>query len=117
MREFLWSEEMADACVFIMEKINFLDLINNNRSEIKNTHINIGTGREISIYALAKLIQKIIGFKGELVFNAAKPDGTSRKLTDVSKLHSLGWHHKIEIEAGITKIYNWYINDLKLVTR
>jgi GDP-L-fucose synthase len=110
MREFLWSEEMADACVYIMESTNFTDLYGLHEKEIRNTHINIGTGKEISIKDLAYLIKEKTGFNGELLFNTDKPDGTMRKLTDVSKLHSLGWHHKIEIEEGIEKIYSWYIN-------
>ena len=109
LREFLWSEELADACVYIMEKINFKDLINLNQKEIRNTHINIGTGKEISIKDLAFLIKEKIGYKGELVFNTSKPDGTLRKLTDVSKLHSLGWHHSIEIQEGIERMFKWYI--------
>ncbi len=110
MREFLWSEEMADACVFIMENINFSDLIVNDQKEIRNTHINIGTGKEISIKDLAFLMKEIIGFEGDLHFNTQKPEGTMRKLTDVSKLHSLGWHHKTEIEEGIKKLLKWYKN-------
>lgn len=112
MREFLWSEEMADACVFLMENIDFKDAIQVNaleKREIRNTHINIGTGKEISIRELAFLIKEKIGFTGELVFNASKPDGTMRKLTNPDKLHALGWHHKIEIDEGITKLYNWYL--------
>jgi GDP-L-fucose synthase len=115
MREFLWSEDMADACVYIMEKINFEDVANqepeNNQqqTEIRNTHINIGTGKEISIKQLAELIKATIGFKGELVFNTSKPDGTMRKLTDVTKLHALGWKHKIEIEKGIQQLFDWYL--------
>jgi GDP-L-fucose synthase len=108
MREFLWSEDMADACVFIMESRDFKDTIS-NKSEIRNTHINIGTGVDISIKELAELIQKIIGFKGELYFNSDKPDGTMKKLTDVSKLHSLGWKHSVELRNGIEKMYNWYL--------
>ena len=114
-REFLWSEEMADACVFIVENTDFSDLIKKNQKEIRNTHINIGTGKEISIKNLAYLIKEVIGFNGELFFNTGKPDGTLRKLTDVSKLHSLSWHHKIEIEDGIKKMYNWYISDQHLI--
>ncbi len=110
LREFLWSEELADACVFIVENVNFQDLADFNQKEIRNTHINIGTGKEISIRNLAFLIKEKVGFKGDLVFNTSKPDGTMRKLTDVSKLHSLGWHHKIEIEEGIEKMYNWYLS-------
>ena len=112
MREFLWSEEMADACVFLMENIDFKDSIQNNSSsnrEIRNTHINIGTGKEISIRDLAFLIREKLGFKGNLEFNTSKPDGTMRKLTNPSKLHALGWHHQIEIEEGIEKLYNWYL--------
>ena len=112
MREFLWSEEMADACVFLMENVDFKDTIHDNStatSEIRNTHINIGTGKEISIHNLAHLIKSKVGFNGELVFNATKPDGTMRKLTDPSKLHSLGWHHQIEIEEGIDRLYEWYL--------
>lgn len=107
LREFLWSEEMADACVYIMEKVNFSD-VSNKAQEIKNTHINIGTGKEISIGNLAKLIQKTLQYKGKLIFNSSKPDGTPRKLTDVSKLHNLGWQHKIEIEEGVKKLCDWY---------
>lgn len=110
MREFLYSEEMADACVFVMENTDFSDLVKENNKEIKNTHINIGTGKEVSIKELAYLVKEKIGFKGKFIFNTNKPDGTIRKLTDVSKLHSLGWHHKIEIQEGIEKIYNWYTN-------
>jgi len=112
MREFLWSEEMADACVFLMENIDFKDAIQNNSSsngEIRNTHINIGTGKEISIRDLAFLIKGKLGFKGNLEFNTSKPDGTMRKLTNPNKLHSLGWHHQIEIEEGINKLYQWYL--------
>ncbi len=108
-REFLWSEEMADACVFIMEKVDFKD-VKGGESEVKNCHINIGTGKEISIRQLAILVTEIVGYKGELFFDSTKPDGTMRKLTDPSKLHSLGWHHKIEINQGISKLYNWYLN-------
>lgn len=120
MREFLWSEEMADASVFLMENVDFKDVSTsplekgdtgglNSNPEIRNTHINIGTGKEISIKQLAEQIKKTIGFKGNLKFNTSKPDGTMRKLTDVNKLHSLGWHHQIEIEEGIQKMYDWYI--------
>ena len=124
MREFLWSEEMADACVYLMEKVDFSDVAKSTviasvakqsvvspqlSPEIRNTHINIGTGKEISIKDLAHLIKKIVGFRGELVFNTSKPDGTMRKLTDPSKIHALGWHHKIEIDEGIEKLYRWYL--------
>jgi GDP-L-fucose synthase len=117
LREFLWSEEMADACIYIMENVDFKDIVNAPSShrpiapspEIRNIHINIGTGKEITIKALALLIKETIGYKGELFFNIEKPDGTMRKLTDPSKLHALGWHHKIDIEEGVKKMYHWYL--------
>ncbi|CAH8292874.1 GDP-L-fucose synthase [Mariniflexile fucanivorans] len=111
MREFLWSEDMADACVFLMENRNFKDCFTQSTSEIRNTHINIGTGIDISIKDLANLIKDIIGFKGTLYFNDTKPDGTMKKLTDPSKLHALGWKHKIDLETGIKKVYEWYCNE------
>ena len=111
MREFLWSEEMADACVFVMEHVDFEDLKPKNTKEIRNCHINIGTGKEISIGDVARLIKKTAGFAGELYFNAEKPDGTMKKLTDVSKLHALGWHHKIDIEEGVRRMIDWYNNN------
>lgn len=109
LREFLWSEEMADASVFIMEKVDFADLKGIN-PEVRNCHINIGTGKEISIGGAAQLIAQRVGYKGEIRFNADKPDGTMRKLTDVSKLNALGWRHQIEIQEGIDKMYSWYIS-------
>ena len=109
LREFLWSEEMADASVFIMEKVDFVDLKGPN-PEVRNCHINIGTGKEISIGEAAQLIAQRVGYKGEIRFNADKPDGTMRKLTDVSKLNALGWRHQIEIQEGIDKMYSWYIS-------
>lgn len=108
MREFLWSEDLADACVFLMENVNFSDLIKGVK-EVRNTHINIGTGREISISALSLLIAKTVGYQGQILFDSTKPDGTLRKLTDVSKLNNLGWKHSIEIPQGVEKIYKWYL--------
>lgn len=110
MREFLWSEDMADACVFIMENRDFSDCYTNPK-EIKNTHINIGTGKDISIKELAYLIKEIVGYTGDFVFNAEKPDGTLKKLTDCSKLNALGWNHKIELEEGIKKMYSWLLEN------
>ncbi|MDR1454406.1 MAG: GDP-L-fucose synthase [Tannerella sp.] len=107
LREFLWSEEMADACVYIMENVNFSDL-KGKTGEVRNCHINIGTGKDISIKDLSRLIAQTTDYKGSISFDATKPDGTMRKLTDVSKLHSLGWRHRTEIEEGIAKIYKWY---------
>lgn len=100
LREFLWSEEMADASVFIMEQVDFKDA---------RSHINIGTGKEITIKALAELIMKTVGYTGKLTFDSSKPDGTMRKLTDPSKLHALGWHHRIDIEEGVQRMYEWYL--------
>src|SRR5574344_2847942 len=108
-RECLYSEDMADACVFLLENRDFKDTYDKNQKEIINTHINIGTGKDISIKELATLIKDIVGFKGKLVFNTDKPDGTMVKLTDPSKLHSLGWKHKVELEDGIKTMYKWYL--------
>jgi GDP-L-fucose synthase len=112
MREFLWSQEMGDATVFVMESVNFLDLNNVIKGkEVKNTHINIGTGVEMPIKDVAELIKNIVGFSGTLWFNTEKPDGTMRKLSDVSKLNSLGWRYKIDIEKGLNMLYSWYTKD------
>ena len=137
LREFLWSEDMADASVHILLNVNFSDIIgiekyssvhygattdgavDRNHStgrggaipslgEIRNCHINVGTGKELTIRELAMLIVKTIGFEGEIEFDASKPDGTMRKLIDVSKLHSLGWTHRVEIEDGVQKLFDWY---------
>lgn len=109
MREFLWSEDMADACIFLMEERDFADTYDPNATEVRNTHINIGTGKDISIKNLANLIKETIGYSGHLKYNTSKPDGTMKKLTDPSKLNKLGWVHKIELSEGIHNIYNWYI--------
>lgn len=106
-REFLYSEDMADACVFVMENVDFKDLIE-DKKEIRNTHLNIGTGEDISIRELAELIQHIVGYEGALVYNTSKPDGTMIKLTNPSKLHALGWKHQVELEEGIRKVYSWF---------
>ena len=108
LREFLWSEEMADATVFVMEHVDFKDTYQPGEKDIRNCHINIGTGKEITIAQLAELIRQTVGFKGKILFDASKPDGTMRKLTDVTKLHQLGWHHQIEIEEGVGRMYDWY---------
>jgi GDP-L-fucose synthase len=98
-REFLHVDDLADACIFLMEKYD--------DSEI----VNIGTGEDIEIIELAKLIKKIVGFQGEIKNDPSKPDGTPRKLLDVSKLHDLGWNHKIPLEEGIKKTYDWFMNN------
>ena len=142
LREFLWSEDMADASVHILLNVDFKDIIgidkyssvfygtatdgevNRNNSEgrggaipslgeIRNCHINIGTGKELTIKQLSELIVRTIDFTGTVVWDESKPDGTSRKLIDVSKLHSLGWTHKVEIGQGIQKLYDWYRQSLQ----
>ena len=142
LREFLWSEDMADASVHVLLNVDFKDVIgiekyssvhfgastdgavDRNHSagrggaipslgEIRNCHINVGTGKELTIRELSELVVKAVGFEGEVEFDATKPDGTMRKLIDVSKLHSLGWTHKIEIDEGVRKLFEWYQDSLK----
>ena len=141
LREFLWSEDMADASVHVLLNVDFSDIIgiekysnvhygvaadgvvDRNHStgrggyipslgEIRNCHINVGTGKELTIRELSQLVVKAVGFEGEVAFDASKPDGTMRKLIDVSKLHSLGWTHKVEIEDGVQKLFEWYKDSL-----
>ena len=109
LREFLWSEDMADACVFLMERINFKDTYPADAKEVRNTHINIGTGKELSIKELAYMIKETIGYQGEIIFDSSKPDGTMRKLTDPSKLHQLGWQHSVELQEGVKLMYEHYL--------
>lgn len=137
LREFLWSEDMADASVHILLNVNFKDIIgvakyssvfdgvstdgavNRNNSEgrggaipalgeIRNCHINVGTGKELTIRDLAHLVACTVGFDGKIMWDKTKPNGTPRKLIDVTKLHSLGWRHKVEIEQGVERLYQWY---------
>lgn len=110
MREFLWSEEMADACIFVMNNVDFEDA-KSNKTEIRNTHINIGTGKDLSIKDLSRLIAKTIDFKGIIDFDSSKPDGTMKKLVDVTKINQLGWKHSIEINEGVEKMYHWYLKN------
>lgn len=109
MREFLWSDDMADASVFILEQVDFKDTYGEGQQEIRNCHINIGSGKEVSIAQLAQLIARVVNYKGKLLFNTEQPDGTLRKLTNVDKLHAMGWHHKVELEEGVKRLYAWYI--------
>ena len=109
MREFLWSEDMADACIYVMQNVDFKDLIK-DKKEIRNTHINIGTGSDITIKDLSILISKTIGYQGAISFDSSKPDGTMKKLTDPSKLNRLGWKHQVEIEEGVERVFEWYKN-------
>ena len=142
LREFLWSEDMADASVHVLLNVDFKDIIgiekyssvhygvaadgvvDRNHStgrggyipslgEIRNCHINVGTGKELTIRELSQLVVKAVGFEGVVEFDASKPDGTMRKLIDVSKLHSLGWTHKVEIEDGVQKLFDWYKSSLE----
>ena len=101
LREFLYVDDMADACVFLMENYD------------GEQHVNIGTGEEVSIKELAETVKEVIGFEGELVFNTDMPDGTPRKLTTVEKLHGLGWNHKISLREGIELAYNWFLENYK----
>lgn len=140
LREFLWSEDMADASVHVLLNVNFSDIIGIDKyssvhfgnstdgkvdrnssegrggaipslGEIRNCHINVGTGKEVTIKQLAELVANAVGFTGTIAFDATKPDGTPRKLCDVSKLHSLGWTHKMEIEDGVKALFKWYIEN------
>ena len=122
-REFLWSEDMADACVYLMENIDFKEIVDSQCSthhsplttnEVRNTHINIGTGIDVSIRDLAYMIKDLISYKGELTFNTDKPDGTMKKLTDVTKLNSLGWKYKMDLETGIKEMHEWYLSKYKV---
>lgn len=98
---------MADACVYCLENISFSDL-RGTGPEVRNCHINIGTGKELTIRELAELVRQTVGYSGEIRWDRSKPDGTMRKLTDPSKLHSLGWRHRMEIEDGVPALYRWY---------
>lgn len=113
-REFLWSEDMAAACVHLMRTTDFSDLVatlppEKQKSDIRNLHVNIGTGKEISIGDLAKLVKEVSGYPGKLFFNTDRPDGTPRKLTSVELLHKMGWRHKVELEEGVRRLYDWYL--------
>lgn len=108
LREFLWSEDMADASVHILLNVSFSDLRGDSR-EVRNCHINIGTGKELTIARLAGKIRRTVGYEGEIRWDSSKPDGTMRKLCDVTKLQSLGWRHSVEIDDGIARLYRWYL--------
>ncbi len=108
LREFLYVDDLAEAVVYLMEKINA-----NNIYEKGITHLNIGTGKDLSISELASLISEVIGFKGEIEYDASKPDGTPRKLLDVSRINELGWKYKTELREGIELTYKWYLNSIK----
>jgi GDP-L-fucose synthase len=112
LREFMYSGDMADATVYIMEKVSFKDL-RGEGNEVRNTHINIGTGEEITIKDLASLLKETTGFRGRLEFDSSKPDGTSKKFLDSSKLHGLGFRHSTSLKEGAMRMYEWYLASLK----
>ena len=101
---------MADASVYCLEHIDFDD-VRGTGDEVRNCHINIGSGKEVTIRELAELVKATVGYRGTIEWDSTKPDGTLRKLTDVSKLHSLGWHHTMEIEDGVPALYRWYLDN------
>jgi len=109
-REFLYVDDLADACVFLMENVDFEDL-KPQKGPILNTHINIGTGRDLTIKELALLVKSIVGYKGKLEWDSSKPDGTFRKLLDVSKINKLGWKERMELQAGISSVYSKYLSN------
>jgi GDP-L-fucose synthase len=112
-REFLYVDDMVEACIFLMNNVEFRDLISNHHSpvaEIKNTQINIGTGQDQTIAELAGLIKEIVGFKGKLEWDSSKPDGTPRKQLDVTLIRSLGWREKITLKEGLILNYNQYMD-------
>lgn len=117
LREFLHSDDMADACVYVMEKVDFADIVKERglengtgdaSKEIRNCHLNVGSGTELHIADLAQIVKKTVGFKGEIKWDATKPDGTPRKLMDVSRLARLGWTYTITLEDGIRRVYDEY---------
>ena len=113
LREFLWSEDMADASVHVLLNVSFEDLKKRvGQTDVRNTHINVGTGKELTIAELAEKIRHTVGFNGEIHWDANKPDGTMRKLCDVTRLHDLGWHHKVELDEGVKRLYDWYLTSL-----
>ena len=101
LREFLYVDDMADACVFLLENYD------------GEQHVNIGTGVEVTIKELAETVQKVVGYTGKIIWNASMPDGTPRKLTDVTKLHNLGWHHKVELNEGVQLAYDWFKDNVE----
>lgn len=116
LREFLWSDDMADASVHVLLNVNFED-VKGDKADVRNTHINVGSGKEVSIRQLADMLKKEICYQGEIRWDKTKPDGMMRKLCDVSKLHSLGWKHKVELDEGIHRLYEWYRNTDEAVAR
>jgi GDP-L-fucose synthase len=127
LREFLHVDDLADACVYLLKNLDAKTLYNLpfNRGEFKTgqdkeksvgniSHINIGSGEEVSIKELAILIKNVVGYKGNIIFNSNYPDGTPRKLLDVSRLNALGWESKIKLDVGLKSVYKWYVDNLPL---
>ena len=113
LREFLWSDDMAAACLFLTEHVSFKDLVQVSRQEpVRNTHVNIGSGEEISIKDLSALVADALEYTGEISFDSSKPDGTPRKCIDSSKLHALGWHHTVALREGVKRLALYYRNSL-----
>ena len=109
LREFMWSEDMAAACIYVMNYIDFSHLSEDApRGEIRNCHLNVGTGIEHSISQIAEEVRKTVNFEGTIAFDHIHPDGTRRKLTDPSRLKTLGWEYTTSIEEGLPKLYQWY---------
>lgn len=106
-REFLHVNDMADACVFVMENVDFNDLTK-DMTEIRNTHINVGTGKDLTISDLVHMIKELTGFAGTISFDSSKPDGTPKKLMSADKLRGLGWQYKIELKDGLASTIDWY---------
>jgi len=111
-REFLHSDDMAKACIYLLENTDFEDLKPTNSDEIRNTHINIGSGKDLSIKELAELVKEKVGFKGEINWDSTKPDGTYQKLLNVQKLNNTGWKYAIELEEGISTVVEAYKSDM-----
>ena len=104
---------MADASVHVLLNVSFEDLKKRvGQTDVRNTHINVGTGKELTIAELDEKIRQTVGFNGEIHWDATKPDGTMRKLCDVTRLHDLGWHHKVELDEGVKRLYDWYLTSL-----
>jgi GDP-L-fucose synthase len=112
-REFLYSDDLAEACVFLVEKVNYQDMAFTDESGTVQSHINVGSGKETTIRQIAETVKEVIGFKGEIAWDASKPDGTPRKLMDSSRINALGWTPKVDLRAGIAKAYADYLTRMK----
>ncbi len=108
MREFLYVDDLANAIRFMLENINAADIYNNGI-----THLNLGTGKDLSIAELAETIKSVVGFGGNIIYDNSKPDGTPKKLLDVSRLENLGWKYFTELKRGIEKTYDWYLQNVE----